>query len=99
MANNESIVQKALMSALEKEFPTSYFIKVAQSIYSKAGIPDLVGSVNGKFVAIEVKTTKGKATKLQLRELRAISESDGLALICYGKEDIQYVIGAIEGHL
>lgn len=45
------------------------------------GIPDLLISYRGKFVAWELKTNIGSATKLQLRELELLTKSGALARV------------------
>jgi hypothetical protein len=92
MAVKESVVQKALMVELQNLYPTIYLRKIHQSQYSHAGIPDLLGCLNGKFFAIEVKTDTGKTTKLQDRELGQIKFAKGISLVCYGTKDIERVI-------
>ena len=51
--------------------------------YTKSGIPDILASINGYFVAIEVKGPTGKPSKLQLYEIRKIRESGGIGIILY----------------
>ena len=51
----------------------------------RAGIPDIIGCINGKFVAIEVKTEKGTLTLLQEKTILEIkSQGDGIAVVVYG---------------
>jgi hypothetical protein len=47
----------------------------------RSGIPDIIGCYNGRFVAIECKAGKGKATALQERELIAICNAGGFTYI------------------
>ena len=91
----ESVVQKRLMDAIEEEFPGVYLRKIHQSRYSHAGIPDLLGCIDGFFFAIEVKKTDGSTTKLQDRELKLIYEAGGLALICSGTDEIRMIINEL----
>lgn len=50
----ESTYQRRLMTKL-KQIPNSkFFVKEAKSI---RGLPDIIGCVNGKFVALEVKVS------------------------------------------
>jgi len=49
--------------------------------FTKAGIPDLLCCVNGRFVAIELKTETGKASKLQEYHIKKIQESGGQAIV------------------
>lgn len=51
--------------------------------YAKAGIPDLIGCINGKFVAIEVKASNGKLSPLQVRTLNKITSAGGYAVAVY----------------
>ena len=92
MANKESYVQKELMQRLETKYPGIYLRKIAQSMYSHGGIPDLIGSIDGQFFAVEVKTDSGKLSKLQELEIKAINDAGGIALTCYGVKDIDYII-------
>jgi Holliday junction resolvase len=47
----------------------------------RSGIPDIIGCKNGRFIAIECKAGKGKATALQERELIAICNAGGFTYI------------------
>ena len=49
--------------------------------YGRAGIPDFLCCHKGRFIAIETKAGRGKATPLQLRELKDIFGHQGIALI------------------
>jgi len=51
--------------------------------YTKAGVPDLLTCINGFFVAIEIKASKGKASELQKHTLKEIDEAGGLAVLLY----------------
>lgn len=91
----ESTVQKKLMEKLKDVFPLIYLRKIAQSIYSHGGIPDIIGSLNGYFFAIEVKTDKGKLSKLQQREGILIERAGGLFIVCKGVGDISRVVSVL----
>lgn len=47
--------------------------------FTKAGVPDLLCCVNGRFVGIELKTETGKVSKLQEYHITKIQESGGQA--------------------
>ena len=47
----------------------------------RAGIPDVIGCYEGRFVAFECKAGKGKTTALQDGELAAIQTAKGLAFV------------------
>ena len=52
----------------------------------KAGLPDLFICCNGFFLAIEVKSDKGRPSELQLYELDQIKKSGGTGLVLYPKD-------------
>lgn len=61
-----------------------WFFKVhGGSMFQVAGIPDIVGVVNGKFIALELKAQNGKPSPLQLRNIDLISKAGGYAKIVY----------------
>ena len=60
-----------------------YHVKFFANSYTKAGIPDILASVGGYFVGIEVKAQNGHPSELQLYNVRKIRESGGFAWIVY----------------
>jgi len=58
-----------------------YHIKIWGGGYQKAGIPDLICCIRGKFMALELKTEKGTPTVLQKYNLFKIQEAGGYARI------------------
>lgn len=58
-----------------------YHIKIWGGGYQKAGIPDLLCCIRGKFVALELKTEKGTPTVLQKYNLFKIQEAGGYARV------------------
>jgi hypothetical protein len=65
--------------ALTKLNHRGWFFKTQQRALK--GIPDLIGCVNGYFVALELKTDKGEADKLQKAILSQIRKNGGYAEI------------------
>jgi len=49
--------------------------------YGRAGIPDIIACVRGRFLAIECKAGKGQTTALQDRELERIEDSGGISIV------------------
>lgn len=60
-----------------------YFVKFFANRMTKTGVPDILASVNGYFVGIEVKAQNGRPSELQLYNVRKIRESGGFAYIVY----------------
>ena len=71
----------------------SYWMKIQQ--LSIRGIPDIIGLVNGRFVALELKKSpEEKADKLQEYVLKEIDNAGGIALVA-NPENFQEVKGYI----
>ena len=51
--------------------------------FTKAGVPDLLVCLNGRFVGIEIKATRGKPSELQLHNLKQIQKAGGIGLLLY----------------
>jgi Holliday junction resolvase len=49
--------------------------------FGASGVPDIVACYKGRFIGIECKAGKNKPTDLQKRNLDAISECGGIALV------------------
>lgn len=69
-----------------KQLPNCWFTKIWGGGYQKAGIPDILACINGKFVAIELKSDVGKPSELQKRNVRLINEANGYGVILYPKD-------------
>ena len=63
-----------------------WFTKIWGGGFQKAGIPDILACVNGRFVAIELKGSSGKPTELQKYNIKKINESNGVGIILYPKD-------------
>ena len=63
--------------------------------YGTNGVPDIICCYHGRFVAFEVKTDTGRATKLQEAVIRKINRADGCAVIVRSVEDVKAALAAI----
>lgn len=63
-----------------------YIVKHHGGYFSKAGIPDLLVSCNGRFIGIEIKADNGKPSKLQMENIKDINKSEGIGLILHPRE-------------
>jgi Holliday junction resolvase len=84
----ESYLCRKIRLALEREFPKSYWVKIAAGPFQTTGLPDLVGCVEGYFIGIEVKLPKrktevGAVTARQQNVLNHIQEAKGLSIVAY----------------
>ena len=66
-----------------------YCFKEHGGSYGSAGIPDIICCFHGRFVAFEVKTEKGKTTKLQEVNIRNIREACGVALVVRSLDEVK----------
>ena len=58
-----------------------------------AGVSDVIGiAPSGKFVAVECKFGKNKATKLQNDFLREVNRRGGYGCVAWGSEDVDWII-------
>ena len=85
---NES---KAVQNLLKELRKLGWFEKISDRY--KAGIPDILGCIEGAFVSVEVKIDTNTTTPLQRFNLFEIIKADGVALICtYSNKDRTYTI-------
>ena len=80
MAKTPEAKVKDKVVAILKEHKCYYFYPVTGG-YGGSGVPDIVICYGGRFVGIECKAGKGKATPLQLKNLRDIIKAGGTAVI------------------
>lgn len=92
--------EKAFENKIKKyldTLPKEWHFKHWAGAYSKAGVPDIIGCVNGRFVGIEVKASNGKPSMLQIRNIKQINDAGGYARIIYPeqfdelKDDLQKI--------
>lgn len=67
----------------------------------KTGISDLLGVMsNGRILAIEIKSAKGKTTPEQIQFINDITQRKGLAFVAYSVSDVEEQLrGHFEGDL
>lgn len=66
---------------------------------SIAGFPDIAGIYKSTFFALEVKTSKGKVSKLQEEYILKINLNGGYAVVVRSLEDAQRVVDTIDKHV
>lgn len=75
-----------------------YYFKFWGTAYTKAGVPDLIACVNGRFVGIEVKAENGRPSEIQLENIRQIRDNNGYAVVVYPEqfEQLKLFLESIE---
>lgn len=69
----------------------TWSLKVHGHLGQRAGVPDVLACLRGRFVAIEIKRPGGKLSAEQRRELVAVTAAGGIALVV---TDVDQVITA-----
>ena len=66
--------------------------------YGRAGIPDFLCCHKGRFIAVETKAGRGKATPLQMRELKDLFRHQGIVLIVRedGMDELEHALDFAE---
>lgn len=60
-----------------------WYVKYFENGVTKAGVPDIIACVNGWFIGIEIKASKGKPSEIQKYQQKQIRKSNGVSLILY----------------
>lgn len=90
----ESEIIKAVKEYL-KTVDNCFYWKEHGSQYGQAGIPDIIICLDGRFIALEVKTAKGKVSILQQVTLRKIKNAGGIAEVVRSVEEVKKIIERI----
>lgn len=89
----ESYYQEKIKKVLKTKYPEAFIVKISQSLYSQAGIPDILMIHNGHYFGFEVKRpVVGIRSKLQEQTTRMIQAAGGTAaFVCWPEEAIREV--------
>lgn len=79
-----------------KTVDNCFYWKEHGSQFGQAGIPDIIICLNGRFIALEVKTEKGKVSVLQEVILRKIRKAGGIAEVVRSVEGVRRIIEEIK---
>jgi hypothetical protein len=97
MAQTPEAKVKAKIKTILKEHNIYYAMPIGTGL-GNSGVPDFLCCIGGKFVGIEAKAGKGKATALQLKNLRQINEGGGIGIIV-DETNLTNVSSIIKAHL
>ena len=70
----------------------AWHIKTHGNMFSKAGTPDIIACLRGRFVAIEVKQPGGRVSPLQMAHIKLIRQSNGTAFVAYSLDDVKHIL-------
>lgn len=93
MQKPESKIVKPVKDYLNS-LPKAFFIKTHGSPFSVHGLPDLIGTINGRFVSIEIKLPgkKSNVTTTQEYYIHKLQECNCLAFVACSLEEVKSVI-------
>lgn len=72
--------------------PRSFFFKIHGSAAMMAGLPDLIGCLEGKFVGVEVKQPGQKPSKIQNLVHGRIRAAGGVVIVATSLDDVQHLV-------
>jgi hypothetical protein len=67
-----------------------WHVKFFANRNTRAGVPDILACINGRFVGIELKGPNGKPSPLQVYHCGKITESGGIAVIVWPDDFAQF---------
>ena len=88
----EAAVKAAVKRILDAH--NVYYFPPATGGYGRSGVPDIVCCVKGYFLAIECKAGNDKTTVLQDRELQAIRDARGVAIVV-NEDNLEFLVGLL----
>lgn len=106
---NETQITREFRKELEKRFKSNLWLKkMVGGNFTEPGLPDLIGCLDGHFIAFEVKyidklpkksgskILKNKVTKDQLKQLELINQAGGYATgIIFIKMTHNHIVGIL----
>ena len=93
----EGKVVKWLRDKLKSLYPSLVYLKYPAGEFGRAGVSDLILSIKGFSVFIEVKAEGGKVTLIQQLFLDEVNSKGALGLACIGKDE--KIFELIDGHI
>lgn len=93
-AQRETELQNRIRRGLLEEYPGSWLVKIHGGPMQAAGIPDLIGCIEGRAVGLEVKVPgkEDTLTKRQGSTLAALRRAGGIsAVVTTPSEALQVV--------
>lgn len=85
----EKHIENQIKRYLDSLGSCTWHMKVHGSMYQKAGVPDILACINGKFVGIEVKRPGGIVAPLQDWVMYEIRRAGGVAFVAYSVDDVK----------
>lgn len=88
----ESAIQAKILKYLAT-LPECWVVKVIQA--NKNGTPDLIACVQGRFLALEVKSATGRPSPIQLHQIEMIRQAGGVVEIVRSVDDVKKLVDSM----
>lgn len=88
----ERKIKEKIKKYLKTNCPNAVVYFPIASRFSQSGASDILCCINGKFVALEVKTPIGKVTALQELFIQQVREAGGVAGVVRSVEDVDELL-------
>jgi len=79
-----------------KTIPNSWWLKVHGSPMQMAGVPDIIGCLDGHFVGIELKVGSNQTSKIQKFMIAKIKTAGGSTVVAYSLKEVRTFIERIQ---
>lgn len=79
MMTPEGKVKAKVKAVLDKR--GVYYFMPRGTAFGRAGVPDIICCINGRFLAIECKANGNKPSALQEMEIASIKKAGGMAVV------------------
>ena len=90
----EKTITNQILKYLKTE-PECFAFKEHGGLYGVSGLPDIICCYKGKFMAFEVKTEKGKLSRLQEITIKRINEAGGMAVKVTSLQEVKDVLKGV----
>ena len=90
----EKTITNQILKYLKTE-PECFAFKEHGGLYGVSGLPDIICCYKWKFMAFEVKTEKGKLSKLQEITIKRINEAGGMAVKVTSLQEVKDVLKGV----
>lgn len=72
--------------------PVKGVYRKAHSHFNRNGVSDILGIWNGKFLAIEVKSMRGRLSEYQKSFIEDVTKNGGIAIVARSVEDVKHAL-------
>lgn len=92
MQGPETRLRKRIVKALMEKYPSGLYLKIHGNRFQNIGVPDLLCCIEGYFVALEIKTERGKVSPAQSLMLDRIKEAKGISAVIRSSDEALEVV-------